>query len=318
VAEVRSRSEDIWFELEHPGRRRPQRRRVVIPVACLAVALVAVGILNTVGNRSDKIVRVDAGPAAQRVMSALGATVAATRWDMTFRMSLAPPVKSGEVSPAEGITITGHGTTNVDPFAMVAYANVGQLGAVTTKMNSTEVWEFGGGNYGAQPGSTSAGPGASIAGFAPSVVGTLGPEEGAVAMMGLGSATGYLDLVRSEIVAASATGTGVVDGVSVTYYRVSVDPTKLLGEPGTTPQEAAAVQTALQVLNGAGFNDMTDTVAIDGEGHIRDVTEIVSFADGGVVTSETTLSDFGCAATVVLPGVQSPTTTAPPCPAPAG
>jgi hypothetical protein len=215
-----------------------------------------------------------------------------------------------------GLSIQGHGTTNLNPFAMVAYANVAGVGQVTTMMNGSKIWEFGGGQYGAN--GADSGPGGSIAGFAPSVEGTLGPEQGAVAMMGLGSATGYLSLVRQAITAATATGTGTLDGAPVTYYRVSVDPTKLAGVAGTTPEDTSALQDALQLLSQHGFEAMTDTVAVDQHDDIRSITQIVTFADGGVATQRTTFSGFGCAPTVVLPGTSTPTTVAPPCKQPSG
>jgi len=314
VADEPSGSEEIWEQDQRGQRQRARRGRVVALASCLALVVVGVGLMSWAGRRTGDV-RIDAGPATRRVISALGTTVAATRWDMTFRMSFVPGGSDGAF-PARGVTISGHGTTNVDPFAMVAYATVGGVGSVTTEMNGTEVWEFAGGNYGAQPGPSASAPGASIAGFAPVVEGTLGSEEGAVAMMGLGSATGYLDLVREAVVAARATGTGTLNGVPVTYYRVSVDPTKLLSQSGSTPQEDAAVQAALQLLSDRGYEGITDAVAVDGDGHIRELTEVVPFADGGVVTSESAFSDFGCAATVVVPGAQSPTTTTAPCPSP--
>ena len=311
-------AEDVWTNAEE--RRPSMGRRVAalglaIAVAGLAVVAVVIGDRRDV-RPNDGDVRVQVGPATRKVMAAVGTTVDADRWNMTFAMSYAPPPDgtSGDQAP-RGLTIAGHGTTNLDPFAMVAYSDVTGIGPVTTLMDGSRIWEFGGADYGAAAGGAlppagGSAPGASIAGFAPSVEGTLGPEEGAVAMLGLGSATGYLVLVQQAIMEATPTGADSVDGVPVTLYRVSVDPTKLVGMAGTTPEEASALEDALGLLARSGFEAMTDTVAIDGSGRIRAVTDVVTFADGGVVTNRTTLSDFGCAPTVALPGTTSTTSAA--------
>jgi hypothetical protein len=259
---------------------------------------------------------VDASPAVRQVITALGATVASDRWDMTFDLSFTPPPSTaGGAGPSKAMTISGHGTTNVNPFAMVAFSDVPGVGPVTTMMNGSTLWELGGAQYGSAA-NAGAGTGGSIAGFAPVVEQTLGPQEGAVAMLGLGSATGYLDLVQQAITSASTTGTGTLDGASVTYYQVVVDPTKLFSSAATTPEEAGAVQAALQLLSNNGYRTMQDTVAVDGSGHIRGIVELVTFSDGGVVSEHTTFSNFGCAATVVLPNAASPPTTLAPCKTP--
>ena len=92
------------------------------------------------------------------------------------------------------------------------------LGEITLRDNGTDVWEFGGADYGLAPGSSETGPGASLSGFAGLVEGTLGARQGALAMGGLSSPTGYLDLDQSMISGADQTGTGTVDGVAVTIY----------------------------------------------------------------------------------------------------
>jgi hypothetical protein len=150
---------------------------------------------------------------------------------MTFQMTFTPPPRTPSGSgPTDGVAITGHGTTNLDPFAMVAFTNAAGIGAVTTTMGGSKVWELGGGQYGATQGSDAAG---SIVGFAPLVEGTLGPEEGAVAMTSLGSAAGYGDLVQQGITTADTRGAGTLDGPAVTSYEIFVDPTKLLTTPTT-------------------------------------------------------------------------------------
>jgi hypothetical protein len=291
--------------------RRPPRRRRRPGGVILVAGLVAVAAVAVVASRSQdgnsRPTRVVVVPAIRAVSSAVGATVAAQRWDMSFADTFQPPPGG---SAGIGSTITGSGTTNLSPFAMVAFATVPGFGRVTTMMSGSLIWEFGAGNYGTATG-TAVAPGASIAGFAPLVEGTLGPEDGAVAMLGLGSSTGYLDLVQAAIASAASTGRGTVDGTAVTLYRVGIDPTKLAAAPGITPGERAAVADALRLLAQDGFQTMTDTVAVDASGRIRQVDEVVTFADGAVATFDTTLSNFGCAATVVLPGAPSPTTAQP-------
>ena len=116
-------------------------------------------------------------------------------------------------------TVTGQGTIDTDPFAMVATSDVTGLGMITIHDNGTDIWEFGGGDYGLEPGSNEGGPGSTLTGFAGSVEGTLGQRQGALAMGGLSSPTGYLDLDQSMITGADEIGTGTVDGTAVTIYR---------------------------------------------------------------------------------------------------
>ena len=66
-----------------------------------------------------------------------------------------------------------------------------------------------------------AGPGAPLSGYAGSVEGTVGQVTGALDMQGLASGTGYLDLEAREIQGAQPAGTGSVDGVPVTIYKLS-------------------------------------------------------------------------------------------------
>ena len=70
------------------------------------------------------------------------------------------------------------GTIDTDPFAMVAVSNVPGLGEITLRDNGTDVWEFGGADYGLAPGVSETGPGASLSGFAGLVEGTLGARQG--------------------------------------------------------------------------------------------------------------------------------------------
>lgn len=219
----------------------------------------------------------------------------------------------GEVCSASGsaslaTTITGQGTIDTDPFAMVATSNVPGLGMITLRDNGTQVWEIGGGNYGLSPGSSSAGPGSPLSGFAGSVEGTLGQRQGALAMGGLASPTGYLDLEQSMISGADEVGTGTVNGVAVTVYQVSIDPGAIV--PGVNAEQAKTIADASAVLQAQGYTGTTDLISIDASGFIRQTRSVAHFADGSTDASEATFSDFGCAGTVLMPGQSG--ATAPP------
>ena len=130
-------------------------------------------------------------------------------------------------------------------------------------------------------------------------------------MLGMASPSGYLDLESQSVTGAAQDGTGTVDGVQVTYYRVAVDPSKLVDAPGMSADEISTVNAAVGVLHQEGYTGTEARVALDAAGYIRQVTSVASFADGGTVTLASTFSNFGCAGTVTMPGEP----TAPPPPA---
>ena len=211
----------------------------------------------------------------------------------------------GETSPT-----TGTGTIDTDPFAMVAVSKVPGLGEITLRDNGTDVWEFGGADYGLSPGSSDNGPGSSLSGFASLVEGTLGERQGAIAMGGLSSPTGYLDLDQSMVSDANQTGTGTVDGVPVTIYTISIAPDQGENIPGLTSEEAKAISASDAILKQQGFMGTTVQVSIDPSGYIRQTRSVAHFEDGSTTSSEATFSDFGCAGTVLMPGQTG--ATAPP------
>jgi hypothetical protein len=176
--------------------------------------------------------------------------------------------------------------------------------------NGTDVWELGGGDYGLSPGSTDDGPGSSLSGFAGLLEGTLGLRQGALAMGGLSSPTGYLDLDESMITGADQTGTGIVDGLPVTVYEISITPAQEADVPGLNAEEAKAVQAADALLQQQGYIGTTVQVSIDASGYIRQTRSTAHFADGSTSVSQSTFSDFGCAGTVLMPGQTG--ATAPP------
>jgi hypothetical protein len=196
----------------------------------------------------------------------------------------------------------GHGTIDTDPFAMVAVSNVPGLGQITLRDNGTNVWEFGGADYGLAPGSSETGPGASLSGFASLVEGTLGARQGALAMGGLSTPTGYLDLDQSMISGANQTGTGTVDGVAVTIYTISIAPGQGENIPGLNAEQAKAIADSDAILKQQGFTGSTVQVSVDASGYIRQTRSVAHFSDGSTTSSESTFSDFGCAGTVLMPG----------------
>jgi hypothetical protein len=216
----------------------------------------------------------------------------------------------GGASAVQTVAVTGQGTIDTDPFGMVAVSNVSGLGKITIRDNGTNVWEYGGADYGLAAGSSGSGPGASLSGFAGLVEGTLGPRQGALAMGGLSSPTGYLDLDESMITGADQTGTGTVDGVPVTIYEISIDPAQGANVPGINAEQAKAITEAAAVLKQQGYTGTAVQVSIDASGYIRQTRSVAHFSDGSTTTSESTFSDFGCAGTVLMPGQTGP--TAPP------
>jgi len=208
----------------------------------------------------------------------------------------------GGPSPSDSSVTTGHGTIDTDPFAMVAVSNVTGLGQITLRDNGTNVWEFGGADYGLAAGSSETGPGASLSGFAGLVEGTLGARQGALAMGGLSSPTGYLDLDQSMISGANQTGTGTVDGVAVTIYTISIAPGQGENIPGLNAEQAKAIADSDAILKQQGFTGSTVQVSVDASGYIRQTSSVAHFSDGSTTSSESTFSDFGCAGTVLMPG----------------
>ena len=211
---------------------------------------------------------------------------------------------SGVAGSSPGVTAptTGHGTIDTDPFAMVAVSNVPGLGEITLRDNGTDVWEYGGADYGLAAGSSASGSGASLSGFAGLVEGTLGTRQGALAMGGLSSPTGYLDLDQSMVNGADQTGTGTVDGVPVTIYTISIAPGQGENIPGLSAEEAKTIADSDAILKQQGFTGSTVQVSIDASGYIRQSRSVAHFSDGSTTSSEATFSDFGCAGTVLMPG----------------
>ena len=211
---------------------------------------------------------------------------------------------------ADSQPVTGTATIDLAPFALVATSQVSGFGTVVLRDNGTDVWEEGGGNYGLTPGSNASGPGSSLTGFAGLVEGTLGPRQGPLAMLGLASPTGYLNLDPAETSSADQVGTDTVDGVPVEVYQITQSPAQAAQVPGLTDQEQQAVAAAMQLLSQQGYTGSTVRVSVDAAGFIRRTQTTDHFSDGTTLTSEAEFSDFGCAGTVLMPG-QSGSSTPP-------
>jgi hypothetical protein len=220
-----------------------------------------------------------------------------------------------------GTPVTGTGISNTNPKATLVDATVGSGTGllVSLRVNSTTLYEDLGNTLEtglAPPPSQATDTGQPISGFASITESTIGSREGAVAMIGLASPTGYLDLYQQDVNGATQTGTSTVNGVPVTDYQVAVDPTQIASEPDITTEESTTATAAIGILHDQGYTGTTDTVSIDGSGFIREVNSVAHFSDGGTVVLDVTLSDFGCAGTVLMPGQQGSNTPPSGCTSP--
>jgi hypothetical protein len=335
-------TQDLWLEEDPPTRSVPSRRRslgVAVAVAiCLAVVAVPVGLIVSGGSGRSLAAHkpgdpshLGTGPAAHRLLGALNATTGSGNFDVSYTfggqdsgvpattptttcsspsaLGSAPVDCAGSGSLLDQ-PVTGTATVDVQPFAMVATSDVSGLGTVVLRDNGTDVWEEGGGHYGLSPGSTDSGPGSLLTGFASLVEGTLGARQGALAMLGLASPTGYLSLDPAETNRANRVGTDTVDGVTVSVYQIFMTPAQGGQVPGLTTQERQATSDSLGILIQQGYTGSTVRISVDSAGYIRRTQTTDHFADGSTMTSEAEFSNFGCAGTVVMPGQTG--ATAPP------
>ncbi len=319
-----------WADLPQ-SRRRGRKPILVLGFAALLTVAVVVPIIVGHPAHGGRLVSNGHRPSTllvKLVADDVNVTVAAGNYDMTYSDTTTPPSSctqemggSGQAVGGTGGTpeefcgdssfsdITGHGTVDTNPYAMVTIGQVGSLGTITLYDNGTDVWEIGGGDYGlAGPGQ--AGPGASLSGYAGSVEGTVGREAGALDMQGLASGTGYLDLESTEIQGALPAGTGSVEGVPVTIYKLSLTGLQDPDLTGLTSEQVAAIRAADTVIQESGFAGKTTWVSVDADGYIRETRSIYTLSDGSTVSQDTVLSNFGCAGTVVMPGQTG--STAPP------
>ncbi|MGH9920080.1 MAG: hypothetical protein ACRD6W_14595, partial [Nitrososphaerales archaeon] len=245
-----------------------------VAIACLAavVAPLSVSLFSARSSsprpNAPHAPHVKENKAIHSVISSLSATVDSGSYDIIFSdqpptqplgsssssaCSSSVPAMSCMQANGNGLLVTGEGTVDTDPYAMVATSDVPGIGLVTLRANGTDIWEAGGGNYGLSPGEKDSGPGAPLAGFARLVEGSVGLRQGALDMMGLASPTGYLELEQNAISSANEVGTGVVDGAPVVNYLIQLSPGERADVSGATPQEAAALKAALQILLQQGY-----------------------------------------------------------------
>ena len=313
-------------------RQREWRRAGILAAVAASVVLVGlpVGLVVTAGTPSvstPRIVHHDAlrlgnGPAERSVLSALSATTDSGSFAFSYRLSeslgssTTPTTSScvnetGAVAPCGGPAapqdnvVQGNGTINADPMAMAASAGISSNGVsnlqVGVRVDPTTVWEVSNTDNGLTPQSND-GSGQPLSGFAGLTEGTLGQREGAIAMMGMASPTGYLDLEQPAISAAAEVGPSTIDGVAVTQYELAIDPAALASAPGVTSEEADTINAAIAVLTAQGYTNIRDLVSIDASGFIRESSSTVNFSDGGTVVLDASFSNFGCAGTVLMPG----------------
>ena len=182
-------------------------------------------------------------------------------------------------SPSESSVTTGQGTIDTDPFATVAVSNVAGLGQITLRDNGTDVWEFGGADYGLTP---------AVGDWARCITfrlrrpggGHFGSEAGSIGDGRALHPTGYLDLDQSMITGADQTGTGTVDGVPVTIYTISIQPGQGANIPGLNAEQAKAIADSDAILAQNGFTGSTVQVSIDASGYIRQTRSVAHFSDG--------------------------------------
>ena len=325
-------AQDLWLEDDPQTRSTSSRRRrlgvAVAGAACLLVVAIPVSLVvaggsghGAAGSKPGRAPHEAGGRQSQHVLTALNATTGSGNFDVSYTFGgqdsnstttttttacgstqFDSVAACGGATAVRDQTVTGSAIVDVQPFAMVATSEVSGFGTIVLRDDGTDVWEEGGGDYGLSPGSTDAGPGSRLSGFAGLVEGTLGPRQGALAMLGLASPTGYLSLDPAETGHADLVGTGTVDGAAVTIYQISMTPAEGGQVPGLTEQEQQATSDALAVLSSQGFTGSTVRISIDGAGYIRRTQTTDHFADGTTMTSEAEFSNFGCAGTVVMPG----------------
>lgn len=316
--------------------RRRWTRGAVLGILAVVVVVVVVGtaVGLVVGSaRSDG----RAADARYRVQSALSATVSSGSYHFAYELSSTPPSRARQtvttvtgscVPPGAtnsdtapciygttpgaptGPSISGEGIVDTAPFAMVVTASSdnNSLGGATLRVDRAHV-SIDNGILDPSPSPGNGGQGWStypvteIPGIEDS---SLGPLEGAWATLDLSNPGGYLDLAQNAITSAGVTGMGTVDGAPVTDYRVTLAPSSQAEQLHLSPQESDAVAAGNSALQRGGLLGTTVDMAIDDAGFIRHLVAVSNFASGATVTTTVTLSSFGCAGTVLMPGQTAP------------
>jgi hypothetical protein len=317
--------------------RRARPRRTVFAAAFAVLAIVAVPLALLAFDGGSNSVRsprklVDSDPVAA-VRAAVGQTMAAGNYEMdTVSTSTSGPntscgggeVGSGVYSPgatfAERPTVCmtlppstsrfeTHGIVNFEPYAMMSQTQASGLGAITTHINSTRVWQLGGATVGYGAGN----PGILITDYTRQVVGTIGRGPGALAMLSLASRGGYLNLEEESVATAQPAGTGTVRDIPVTYYDVTIDVKKLADAPDLSDVQRATIAAAVPMLEQAGYTGTKERIGIDDQGYIRQVDATTTFSDGSSMVRHSVLYNFGCAPKVTMPNEPPAAPTTTPC-----
>jgi hypothetical protein len=318
-------------------RARPRRTALAAAVAVLAIVAVPLALLAFDGGSESGHARrtlVDSGAMAA-VRAAVGQTFAAGSYESdTVSTSTSAPQSMCAVYGRPGATVATpancptlpaatqrfetHSVVNFDPYAMSAQTQSSSLGAITTHLNSTRVWQLGGASVGYGAGN----PGIALPDYVSQVLGTLGPGPGAMAMLSLASRGGYLNLEEESVATAQPAGTGTVRDIPVTYYDVTIDVKKLADAPDLSDVQRATIAAAIPKLEAAGYSGTNERIGIDAQGYIRSVDATTGFADGSTWVRHSVLYNFGCAPKVTMPNeppapptttpCAPPTTTAPP------
>jgi hypothetical protein len=311
-------------EVARRGRHRRGRRRAARVLGVLTVVALVPVIVVLLSGDGDEGEVVSGGPrdALVAVWAAVGRTSAAGSYEIDVVTTMTQPETSScamlpgpnstlptESTWCEAVRLanrfTGHAIVNLEPYAMVAETNSPSLGAITTHVNSTHVWQLGGATVGYGPGN----PGLSLADYSSQVVGTLGRGPGALAMISIASRGGYLYLEEEAIASAEPAGTGTVGDVPVTYYDVTIDVTRLGDAPSLSDIQRRTIAAALPLLEESGYRGTTERIGVDDAGHVREVRATTNFDDGSSTVGHSVLSNFGCAPKVFMPNETSPPAT---------
>lgn len=134
-------------------------------------------------------------------------------------------------------------------------------------------------------------------------------------MIALANPSGRLTLDQNMVSSVQEVGAGTVDGVPVTNYRVSINLYRVVDQPGLSSAQQTTMTQALSILKNVGYTGTSELVSIDAAGFIREVNSVASFSNSGSMTSDSILSDIGCAGTV-SPGQPVPSPGPPGCVSP--
>jgi hypothetical protein len=329
----------LWIDEGSTGRRPrriPRLAAVSVAAACLLLIGIPVGLLVSngsphPGSHANNPIRIGGGPAKRSVLAALSATTDSGSFNFSYDLTEVPGTTTPTTSscpgqpstPCVGVggggtedsSVQGAGIIDTNPMAMAASASLSEGLQVGVRVSPTMVWEVSYTDNALNP-QANDGSGQSLPDFASITESTLGSREGAVAMMGMASPTGYLNLSQPAITDAAQVGTSTVDGVPVTQYSLAIDPSSLASASNVTSEEASTITAALGVLTAQGYTGIRDLISIDASGFIRESSSTVSFSDGGSVTLDGHFSNFGCAGTVLMPGAPSTSSPPPNCTSP--